>query len=219
MEIRRRTAVKDTEETARVRNLYDRLASRYDTMITIAERLLFADGRRWACRQAEGRVLEIAIGTGRNLPYYSRQIDLVGIDVSPRMLDVARLRAEALDRRVELRVADAQELPFEDASFDTVLATLTLCSIPDDQCAVAEMARVVRPGGSVVLLDHVASPRRSVRLVQRVLDPLLVRYMGDHLLRDPEPAVGAAGLEIDAMDRSKWGIVMRLRAHKVEVAR
>ena len=205
-------------ETDRVRGIYERMAPRYDAMIAIAERLLFADGRQWACGQATGDVLEVAIGTGRNLSFYPADVNLVGIDVSPNMLDLARERAQTLSRPVDLRVADAQQLPFAVATFDTVVATLTLCTIPDDGVAVREMARVLRPGGHLILVDHVASPKPAVRRVQRLLEPLMVRFMGDHLLREPDAGVRAAGLVIDELARSKWGIVTRLVAHKNAVA-
>ena len=205
-------------ETDRVRGIYERMAPRYDAMIAIAERMLFADGRRWACGQATGEVLEVAIGTGRNLCWYPADVSLVGIDISPHMLDGARERAKTLSRPVELRVADAQQLPFGAATFDTVVATLTLCSIPDDRAAVGEMARVLRPGGRLILVDHVASPKPAVRRVQRLLDPLMVRFEGDHLLREPHVAVQEAGLVIDELARSKWGIVTRLVAHKTASA-
>ena len=205
-------------ETDRVRGIYEQMAPRYDAMISVAERLLFADGRQWACGQAAGDVLEVAIGTGRNLSFYPADVNLVGIDLSPHMLDVARERAQTLSRPVELRVADAQQLPFAVATFDTVVATLTLCSIPDDALAVREMARVLRPGGHLILVDHVASPKPGVRRVQRLLEPLMVRFMGDHLLREPDVGVHEAGLVIDELARSKWGIVTRLVAHKNAVA-
>ncbi len=201
-------------ETGRVRGIYDAMAPRYDRMIAVAERLLFGDGRQWACAQATGQVLEVAVGTGRNLARYPADVHLTGVELSPNMLAQAQARAETLHRVVDLRLGDAQHLSFPDASFDTVVATLTLCSIPDDRAAVAEMARVLRPGGRLVLLDHVASPARPVRTVQRLLDPLLVRFEGDHLLREPDAAVRAAGLTTDELTRSKWGLVLRLTAHK-----
>lgn len=201
-------------ETARVRGIYETMAPRYDRVIAVAERLLFGDGRRWACARASGRVLEVAVGTGRNLACYPADVQLTGVELSPAMLTQAQARAEALHRRVDLRFGDAQHLTFPDATFDTVLATLTLCSIPDDQAAVREMARVLRPGGRLVLLDHVASPTHPVRAVQRLLDPLLVRFQGDHLLRQPERAVRSAGLVVDELTRSRFGIVLRLAAHK-----
>jgi len=197
-------------ETGRVRDIYDAMAPRYDRMIAVAERLLFGDGRQWACAQATGQVLEIAVGTGRNLACYPADVHLTGVELSPSMLAQAQARAETLHRVVDLQLGDAQHLSFPDASFDTVVATLTLCSIPDDRAAVAEMVRVLRPGGRLVLLDHVASPARPVRTVQRLLDPLLVRFAGDHLLREPDAAVRAAELTTDELTRSKWGLVLRL---------
>lgn len=200
--------------TERVRAYYDRLAPRYDRRIRVFEKLLFGDGRRWACSQAAGDVLEAAIGTGRNLAFYPDDVRLTGIDLSPKMIDIARQRARELDRQVELQVGDAQALSFADASFDTVVCTLSLCCIPDDRRAVAEMKRVLRPGGRLVLLDHVASDVAVVRAVQRALEPLWVRFHAESLLRHPLELVRAAGFEIEWHERSKWGIVERVIARK-----
>lgn len=201
-------------ETARVRRLYDAMAGRYDRAIALAERLLFADGRRWACEQAAGDVLEIAVGTGRNLPFYPRDARLTGVELSPAMLAIARRRARGLGRAADLRLGDAQALDFPVASFDTVVCTLALCTIPDERRAVAEAARVLRPGGRLLALEHVRSPLRPVRAVQRALEPLAVRWQADHLLREPADAARAAGLAIERLERRKWGIVERLVARK-----
>jgi len=202
------------DATARVRAAYEKQAPYYDRVIAVAERLLFSGGREWACRQACGRVLEVGVGTGRNLPCYASGVELTGIDLSPAMLTRAQARAEQTGRAVDLRVGDAECLPFADASFDTVLATLTLCSIPDDVTAVAEMARVLRPGGRLVLLDHVAGLSPAVRMTQRLLEPLFLRLAEDHLLREPEIAVRRAGLVIEEATRSRLGLVLRLTARK-----
>ena len=202
------------DSVERVRRIYDGSAARYDRMIWIPEWLLFGSGRQWATSLAAGRTLEVAAGTGRNLSHYSRQIPLTAIDLSEQMLDLARQRAVRLQREVEFQVADAQALPYADASFDTVLATLALCSIPDDRAAVAEMSRVLRPGGRLLLLEHVRSPLTAVRRVQRALEPLFLRCQADHLLREPELRVQEAGLEIEHLRRSKLGIVLRLAARK-----
>lgn len=202
------------DETARVRDVYEKQAPYYDRVIAIAERLLFAGGREWACRRVHGDVLEVGVGTGRNLPCFPEEIALSGIELSPAMLAQAQERARRLGRTADLRVGDAQRLPFADATFDTVLATLTLCSIPDDVTAVAEMARVLRPGGRLVLLDHVASPSPVVRAVQRLLEPLFLRLAADHLLREPDEAVRRAGLVIEELSRSRAGLVLRLSARK-----
>jgi ubiquinone/menaquinone biosynthesis C-methylase UbiE len=201
-------------ETERVRKLQDREAPRYDRNISVFERILFGDGRRWACQQARGHVLEIAAGTARNLPHYPAEVTLTGIDLSPEMLAIGRRRAEQLGRPVDLRVGDAQALQFPDESFDTVLCTLGLCTIPDPRRAVAEARRVLRPGGRLLLLEHVRSPVRSVRAIERLLEPMLVRLAADHLTREPLEYLRAEGFEIERLERSKWGIVERVAARK-----
>lgn len=201
-------------ETERVSAIYDRQAPLYDRMTAIFERLLFRGGREWVCAQARGTVLEIAIGTGRNLAFYPQDVELIGIDISPEMLERARRRADALGRPVELRVGDAQALPFPDASFDTVVVTLGLCTIPDERRAVAEAHRVLRPGGRFLLLEHVRSPLVPVRAVQRLLDPLAVRFQGCHLTREPLDRLTAEVFAIERVERSKSGIVERVRARK-----
>ena len=202
------------DPTAFVRDHYDTIAHRYDRVIRFPERVLFADGRQWATAQAGGDVLEVAVGTGRNLPYYRADASVTGIDLSLQMLGVARRRARESAAPIQLHVADAHRLPFRDATFDTVVATLALCSIPDDVRAVTEAARVLRPGGALVLLEHVRSPSPVVRTVQRLLEPLLLRLEGDHLLRQPDRSVTQAGLHIEQLERSKLGIVLRLKARR-----
>jgi ubiquinone/menaquinone biosynthesis C-methylase UbiE len=154
--------MRDEDAAARARRLWDRYASRYDREMAFWERILFGNGRAWVCSWAEGDALEVAVGTGRNLPFYPAGVRLTGVDLSPAMLAIARQRARAIGRQVDLRETDAQALPFADASFDTVVCTLSLCTIPDDRTAVAEMYRVLRPGGRLLLLDHIRSSSRSV---------------------------------------------------------
>ena len=201
-------------ETDRVRRIQDKHASGYDRQIGFFERILFGGGREWACSLAEGDTLEIAYGTGRNLPHYPPDVRLTGIELSPEMAGIARERQAELGRAADLRIGDAQELDLPDASFDTVVSTLTLCTIPDPERAVAEAFRVLRPGGRFVLLEHVASPSRPVRAVQRLLDPVAVRFQADHLLREPVTYLERAGFEVEKARHSKAGIVQRLVGSK-----
>jgi ubiquinone/menaquinone biosynthesis C-methylase UbiE len=200
--------------TESVRRHYDRRAERYDRLIAPFEGLFFGGGREWACSRARGEVLEIAVGTGRNLPFYPEGVRLTGIELSPKMLAIAHRRARELNAGLDLRTGDAQDLPFPDASFDTVVATLALCTIPDDRRAVAEAARVLRPGGRLLLLEHVRSALLPVRLAQTVLNPLVVLLDRDHLLREPLHHVEAEGLIVERLERSRLGIVERLAACK-----
>jgi len=202
------------DPTWRVRAFYQKYAPRYDHQTAYYDRVLLGDGRAWACAQSRGAVLEVAIGTGRNLPYYARGRRLTGIDLTPAMLTLARDRARDLGVAVALVVADAQALPFAAASFDSVVCTLGLNAIPDDQAAVAEMVRVLRPGGRLVLLGHVASPYRPVRAAQGLVERWLLPLAGDHQTRQPLRLLGAAGFVVDRDQRSRMGVIQRLVATK-----
>ncbi|HEY8656081.1 MAG TPA: methyltransferase domain-containing protein [Candidatus Limnocylindria bacterium] len=202
-------------QTDRIRALYDAVAPRYDRALDLMERVLFGDGRAWVCGQAEGDVLEIAVGTGRGLGLYPAGIRLTGIDISPAMLDIARRRAASLGVDADLRVGDAQALEFADATFDSVVIALGLCTVPDDGRAVREAARVLRPGGRLVLLEHVRSAVGPVRLLQRLAEPFTSRWLGDHLLREPLGRLEAAGFVVELVLRSRAGVVERVRARRV----
>ncbi len=167
----------------------------------------------WVCAQAHGDILEIAVGTGRNFPHYPGDIRVTGIDLSPNMIEIARRRARELGFEADLRLGDAQDLDFDNARFDTVVCTLSLCSIPDARRAVAEVRRVLRRGGRFLLLEHVRSPLTPVRIAQRALQPLF-RMQGDSLLREPLEQLRAEGFDVERLERSKWGIVERVAARK-----
>jgi ubiquinone/menaquinone biosynthesis C-methylase UbiE len=199
------------DETDRVRRLYDGIAERYDRSEGAERRVFGSDVRRLA-RDARGEVLELAIGTGRTLPEYGADVRLTGLDLSPGMLAVARRRASALGRTVELVEGDAQALPFADASFDTVLSVFSLCTVPDVPRVLAEARRVLRPGGQLLLTEHVRSPNALVRGVQHVAEPVMWRCFCDHLLRDPLDHLAAAGYEATVVERSRLGLLERVAA-------
>jgi len=203
-------------ETARVRRIQDKAAPKYDRTMGRWEKVLFSGGREWVCSQARGDVLEIAIGTARNLSHYPADVRLTAIELSPEMLNIARKRAADLGREVDLRLGDAEALDFLDASFDTVVCTFALCTIADDRKAVAEAKRVLRPGGRFVAIEHVGSPVGVVRAVERLIEPITVRVEGDHLTREPLNHLKAEGFTIERLERSKLGIVERVLAVKPE---
>jgi ubiquinone/menaquinone biosynthesis C-methylase UbiE len=199
----------------RMRRHWDRQSAGYDQKMDRAERL-FGDTRDWVCHQATGQVLEVAVGTGLNLGLYPEQVTLTGMDLSPAMLDGARERAAGLGRDVDLRVGDAQRLEFADASFDTVVCTFGLCAVPDDRGAVDEMVRVLRPGGLLLIADHVVSTSPVIRLLQAAAELYSVPVENEHFRRRPIQHVQAAGLEIERHDRFNKGIVERVAARKPE---
>jgi ubiquinone/menaquinone biosynthesis C-methylase UbiE len=200
------------------RRIWDRCAPRYDKSMNWPDRALFGGGREWACAQAAGDVLEVAVGTGRNLPFYGPRVSsLTGIDLSPGMLAIARDRARELGREADLRTGNAEALDFGEASFDMVICTLSLCSIPDDHAAIAEMYRVLKPGGQLVLFDHVASHHWWVRVPQKLLEQVTLRTIGDYQTRRPLPLVAAQGFVVSHSQRFKLGWVERLVAVKPPV--
>jgi ubiquinone/menaquinone biosynthesis C-methylase UbiE len=170
--------------------------------------------RRWLCGQAEGDVLEIGIGTGRGLPYYSTSVRLTGVDLTPGMLDIARARALRLGLSVELRVGDAQTLEFPPERFDTVVIALALCSIPNDRLSISEVSRVTRPGGRLLIMEHVRRPNPVVRAGQRTVEPMFVRFQADHLTREPLEHIEEHGFAVERVDRCAWGIMERVVARR-----
>jgi ubiquinone/menaquinone biosynthesis C-methylase UbiE len=178
------------------------------------ERVLLEDGREWLCSRANGHVLEVAIGTGRNLPLYPAGVRLTGVEFSPAMLYLARQHARTLGLDVDLRLGDAQSLEFEDATFETVVCTLSLCAIADERTAIREMKRVLRPGGRLLLLDHVASGPAWVRAAQWLVERVTVPLGGEYFLRRPLLTVQSEGFLIEFSRRSKLGIVERVVARK-----
>jgi ubiquinone/menaquinone biosynthesis C-methylase UbiE len=212
--LRRQMACPVLNETDRIRRIFDKQAPKYDQTMARFERVLFGGTREWACSQAEGDVLEIAAGTALNLGHYPAGARLTGVELSPEMAALGRQRAEASGRGIDLRVGDAEALDFPDDSFDTVVCTFGLCTIPDDRAAVREAKRVLRPGGHMILAEHVRSPNLLVRTIQRLLEPLAHRLGGDHLLREPLEPLRDEGFEIERLERSKAGYVELVAARK-----
>lgn len=190
------------------------MAPRYDRAMRLMERLL-AGGRPWVCSRATGEVLDVGIGTGANLPYYPRGLRITGIDLSPAMLAIGRQRARELGIDARLREGDAQALPFDDACFDTVVCTLVLCAVPDDHAAIAELHRVLRPGGNLLLLDHVASSWWPILAVQKAVEVVTIKTSGEHFTRRPLTRLPDAGFEIVEAHRLRAGTVERVWARRV----
>ncbi|MGH3518405.1 MAG: class I SAM-dependent methyltransferase [Haloechinothrix sp.] len=202
------------DRTDRWHRYWDKHSRTYDREMRFMDRVLFGDSRQWACSRATGEVLEVAIGTGLNLSAYPADVKLTGIDLSEGMLTIARTRAAKLNRDVDLEQGNAHALPFDDATFDTVVCTFGLCAIPDIDAAIDEMRRVLRPGGRVILVDHVESSSRLARGVQRLLEVVTIPLGGEHFLRRPLNEVRDAGFDIERVQRFKLGLVERLVAVK-----
>jgi ubiquinone/menaquinone biosynthesis C-methylase UbiE len=202
------------DPTAKAVRVWEKMAPRYDRDIQFWEKVQFGGGREWIGARAKGRVLEVAVGTGRNFDFYSRGVGITGVDLSPDMLDIARRHATDLDLEVDLCVAAAEALPFDEDSFDTAVCTLSLCTIPDPAASIAEMKRVLRPGGQLLLLDHIGSSWWPIWAAQRLVEQLTIRAAGEHMTRRQLPLVDAAGFDIVETQRLKAGTVERIAARK-----
>lgn len=198
--------------TDRFRQQWDRSAANFDRKIAGVDRQFLADSRAWACSRAQGRTLEVAIGTGLNLPHYPWDIELSAVDWSPAMVSIAKARAAELGRPINARVGDAMRLPFRAREFDTVVCTFSLCCIPDDRVALIEAARVLRPGGRLLIADHVASTSWPVRVLQGALELATVPLQGEHWRRRPSQHLAALGFRTLEADRLTVGIIERVHA-------
>ena len=158
--------------------------------------------RRRVAAAAEGCILEIGVGSGINLPYYSeRAVQVVGLDPSTKLLSMAREAMRKSELRVELLHGSAETIPLPDNSVDTVVTTWTLCSISDVVRALSEMRRVLKPEGRLLFVEHGLSPDAKVRFWQNRLTPLWKRIGGGcHLNRPIGQMVQRAGFRIERMD-------------------
>ena len=200
-------------DTELARSRYNRIAPIYDLVEVFAERLYTRWRERFWDRVEGPEVLEVGVGTGKNMPFYRPDLTLRAIDLSPRMLEKAKARAHRLKLGVDLRLGDAQRLKFADDSFDSAVATFVFCSVPDPVLGLSELARVVRPGGQVLLLEHVRSTGRLLGAMMDLANPLVVRATGVNINRHTVENVRRSSLELeDVEDLGPGGIYKLIRA-------
>ena len=200
-------------ETARKR--YDRIAPLYDMMEGFAEVLNRGRWRGLQWNKVEGTdILEVGVGTGKNFPRYPAGAEVTAIDFSRRMLERARARSDKDKVKVRLRQMDIQNLEFGDDSFDTVVASFVFCSVPDPVRGLQEIRRVCRPGGKVILLEHVLSSNRVLARLMNLVNPLAVRMMGANINRRTVDNVVRSGLTIEKVTDLGAGIFKLIEARK-----
>jgi len=195
-----------------IRDKYDRIAPWYDWMEGLLEVLGVGRLRRGLLARASGKVLEVAAGTGKNLPYYPSGCAITAVDMSPAMLKIARRRAGRLGLNVVFRIMNAERLDFPDRHFDTVASSLSTCTFPDPVSALREMARVCRPDGRILLLEHGRSDRGWLGRWQDRRAPRHAEMLGCRWNREPLDLVQQAGLRLIAHRRLLFGVLHVIEA-------
>ena len=173
---------------------WDRASRTYDWM-TWGDERRFGDAKRQLFRKMMGCCLMVAAGTGHDFQYFPPGLTITAIDISPQMIERARRRATAYQGTLELRVADVQALEFPDQSFDTVATACTFCSVPDPVRGLRELYRCLKPGGALLMFEHVRSRFGPIALLQDLLTPVS-RRLGPEMNRDTVGNVLRAGFEL-----------------------
>lgn len=192
----------ERQQDQRAKRQYDRAYLLSNIVLWPLERLFFGRFRWSLLHDLSGRVLEVGVGTGKNLPYYDYQrVQLTGVDLSEGLLKRARRLAAHLHLPVDLRPMDAEHLQFPDQTFDVVVCTFVLCSVPSPILVLQEMARVAKPDGQILMLEHVLS--RIPRLAR------LQHWMGTHMECDTLTNIARSGLLLVGDRKLMLGDIIR----------
>lgn len=210
--LRRIARDRSPNDLQRITRIYDQHAPRWDIREGRGENAVVGSYRDRLVRMLEGDVLEIGMGTGDTLRRLKTApfpiASYTGVDVSTGMLAEAQKQVPGSPFPVTLRQANAESLSiFADASFDTVTASLVLCTVPDAKAALREMARVVKPDGRIVLIEHVLAPNRVIATGMKILAPLQRRHMACNIDRHTNKLVREMGFRIERDDARFLGIV------------
>jgi phosphatidylethanolamine/phosphatidyl-N-methylethanolamine N-methyltransferase len=190
----------DNDATALTRTRYQRIAPLYDKIESLMEGR-FRPWRQKLWQSVRGpEVLEVGVGTGKNIEFWPVNAEITAIDLTPEMLAIARQRAMSLDWDADLRLGDVQLLEFPSASFDSVVATFVFCSAPDPVQGLREIGRVIRPGGQILLLEHVRIDRPIIGKMMDALAPIIVRLNGANINRRTIENIRIAGLQIEQVE-------------------
>lgn len=202
-------------ETQATRHRYDRIAPLYNLMEIMPE-LIYKQWRKQVWANISGDiVLEIGVGTGKNLPYYPADTTMIAIDLSSKMLSQAHQKSISGNYQVGLSQMDAQVLGIKSNTFDTIITTFVFCSIPEPSHALEEIQRVLKSDGRVILLEHMQSKYEAMGKIMDVFDPLVYRFTGPHINRETVRNVRDAGFEVDSIkELDPFGIFRMIYATK-----
>ncbi|MFQ6052486.1 MAG: class I SAM-dependent methyltransferase [Candidatus Hydrothermarchaeota archaeon] len=181
-----------------VKRRYDRIANFYNFYELPMEIIFFKKWRKELLSDLHGRVLEIGVGTGKNLTYYPNDSEVTGIDISPKMLEKARKLIIAKNlTNIDLKIMDAEHIDFPDDYFDFVVGTFVLCSVPDPVSTLKEMSRVCKDNGKIMLLEHMQSQNPFIAKILDFINPLTRDIFGFNVNRKTIVNIKKAGLKIE----------------------
>jgi ubiquinone/menaquinone biosynthesis C-methylase UbiE len=193
---------------------YSRIAWLYDIMNHISEAFYFSKHRKEILSKVRGKILEVGVGTGQSFKDYPPGQEIVGIDISEKMLESARKKAKNYLGRIELRRADVQNLPFEDNTFDTIFTSCVFCSVTDPVKGLEQLRRVLKKDGQILMLEHVRSKNRVLGFFMDLLNPIIVRLVGANINRDTVKNIRKAGLHVKEERNLSYDIVKSLQVTK-----
>ena len=205
----------EDKATETVKKRYNRIAPLYDRMEGLVERSRYSKWRGLLWSKVEGTcILEVGVGTGKNFPYYPAGAEITAIDFSEKMLERAERKTSEQKVNVHLQQMDIQKLDFSNNSFNSVVSSFVLCSVPDPVRGLEEVKRVCKAGGKVVLLEHVLSANRVAGWLMNLVNPLAVRIMGENINRRTVDNVGKSGLQVEQVTELAFGIFKLIEARK-----
>lgn len=195
-----------------IKKRYNKISGIYDYLEWPVE-LMLLKWRKELLKEAAGKTLEVGIGTGKNLPWYPAEVLLTGIDFSERMINKARRKSRKRGNRPELKVMDAEDMQFEDNSFDTVVTSCVFCSVPNPVRGLQEIRRVCKNGGKILMLEHVRSNHRMAGKLMDVLNPIPCRIIGENVNRRTYDNLIEAGFDQNDIEaKNLWfDIVKKFR--------
>lgn len=201
-------------ETDIIKKRYDRIAPYFDKIEGMMEKMMLGELRSCIWEKLTGeKILEAGVGTGKNFPYYPAK-SINAIDFSPAMIKQAEKKRQHLGVVVDLSIMDVQLLDFPDNHFDSIIATFLFCSVPGPKQGLLELKRVCKPGGEVLLLEHVLSSHKFIAVIMHLLNPITVRIFGANINRETVKTVQACGFSrVDVLPESTH-IVKLIRAVK-----
>ncbi len=199
----------------KIRQRYDRLAPWFDSLEGFLEGLIFRRLRKKLWAMADGEhILEVGVGTGKNFGFYPEFARMTAIDFSPKMLEQAQRKRERKQIQVDLDLMDVQRLYYADNSFDTVVASFVFCSVPLPRKGLKEIYRVLKPGGQLLLLEHVLSSNKFMAMLMNLFNPLVLRLVGANINRQTVKNVQACAFKSIFIDPASSDMIKLIRAIK-----